>query len=98
MRYAFCEENMFIAIGIILGVLTAAINFFIFEKQMKEFLTNKKWHLIIAGYIIRYATIGLVFYFSVKKSTPLFIGTLLGFFVTQVIFFSKKAKNMKYSA
>ena len=84
---------MYLVIGIILGILTGAINFFIFEKQMKEFLADKKWHLIIAGYIVRYAMIGLVFYFSSKKGTPLFIGTLLGFFAAQVIFFSKKARS-----
>ncbi|MDD4183492.1 MAG: ATP synthase subunit I [Candidatus Omnitrophica bacterium] len=87
---------MHLAIGIILGVLTGSINFFIFGKQMKEFLTGKKWHLIIAGYIIRYVLMGIVFYFSIKKSMPLFIGVLLGFFLTQVIFFSKKAKAMKF--
>jgi len=87
---------MHLAIGFILGVLTGSINFFIFGKQMKEFLTGKKWHLIIAGYIIRYALMGIVFYFSIKKSMPLFIGVLLGFFLTQVIFFSKKAKAMKF--
>lgn len=86
---------MNLAIGAILGFIVGFINFFIFEKQIKEFLTNKKWHLIIAGYIIRYALIGVVFYFSVKKDTPLFIGILLGFFLTQVIFFSRKAKAMK---
>ncbi|MDD4954581.1 MAG: ATP synthase subunit I [Candidatus Omnitrophica bacterium] len=83
------------AAGVITGFLAGFINFFIFEKQIKEFLTNKKWHLIIAGYIIRYAIIGIVFYFSVKKDTQLFIGVLLGFFLTQVIFFSKKAKAMR---
>jgi uncharacterized membrane protein len=88
---------MHLAIGIILGVLTGSINFFIFGKQMKEFLTAKKWHLIIAGYIVRYALMGIVFYFSIKKSMPLFIGVLLGFFLTQVIFFSRKAKAMKFN-
>ncbi|MFA5007925.1 MAG: ATP synthase subunit I [Candidatus Omnitrophota bacterium] len=89
---------MFVAIGIILGVLTGVVNFFIFGKQMEEFLTGKKWHLIIVGYIIRYTLMGLVFYFSIKKGMPLFIGVLLGFFLTQVIFFSRKAKAMKSSA
>ncbi|MCK9614029.1 MAG: hypothetical protein M0R48_00835 [Candidatus Omnitrophica bacterium] len=89
---------MIIAIGILLGVLTGVINFFIFEKQMKEFLAGKKWHLIIAGYIARYALIGLVFYFSSKKAKPLFIGTLLGFFLAQVIFFSKKARSSRLTS
>lgn len=89
---------MYLAIGIILGILTGAINFFIFEKQMKEFLTGKKWHLIIGGYLIRYALMGVVFYFSIKKGMPLLIGALLGFFIMQIRFFSKKTKAMKSSA
>jgi hypothetical protein len=84
---------MYITIGILTGVLTGALNFFIFEKQMKVFLSGKKWYLIIAGYIIRYTVIGVVFYFSVKKSTPLFLGVLIGFFITQLVFFSKKARS-----
>ncbi len=84
---------MFTVIGILLGIVTGGINFFIFNKQMKEFLTRKKWYLIIAGYIIRYALIGAVFYFSMKRNTPLFIGVLIGFFLTQIIFFSRKAKT-----
>jgi len=89
---------MYLAAGIILGVLTGAVNFFIFEKQMKEFLSGKKWHLIIAGYIIRYALIGLVFYFSSRAGKALFIGVLLGFFITQVIFFSRKARSARPSS
>jgi hypothetical protein len=83
---------MYITIGLLVGILTGALNFFIFEKQMKVFLPGKKWYLIIAGYIVRYAVIGVVFYFSVKKNTPLFLGVLAGFFLTQLIFFSKKAR------
>ena len=89
---------MYLVIGIVLGIVTGVINFFIFEKQMKEFLANKKWHLIIAGYIVRYVLIGFVLYFSIKKGKPLFIGTLLGFFAAQVVFFSKKARAMKSTA
>lgn len=89
---------MIIAIGILLGIFTGVINFFIFERQMKEFLAGKKWHLIITGYIVRYALIGLVFYFSSKKGTPIFIATLLGFFLTQLIFFSKKARSTRITS
>lgn len=88
---------MYLAAGVILGILTGSVNFFIFQKQMKEFLTGKKWHLIIAGYVVRYSLMGVVFYFSVKKSMPLFIGVLIGFFVTQVMFFSRKAKSIKFT-
>jgi uncharacterized membrane protein (DUF441 family) len=85
---------MMIAIGIIIGLLTGGINFFIFEKQMKKFLTTKKWRFLFLGYFARYALIGAVFYFAMKQGTQLFVGVIIGFFIAQVIFFARKARKV----
>jgi len=84
---------MIVAIGIIVGLLTGTINFFIFEKQMKKFLTTKKWHFLWLGYLVRYTLIGAAFYFSMKIAQLLFIGTIIGFFIAQVVFFARKARK-----
>jgi uncharacterized protein YneF (UPF0154 family) len=86
---------MITTIGIIIGLLTGGINFFIFGKQMKKFLATKKWRFLFLGYLLRYTLIGVVFYFVMKQGMQLFIGTIIGFFIAQVIFFARKAKNPK---
>jgi F1F0 ATPase subunit 2 len=86
---------MLIAIGIIVGAITGLINFFIFEKQMKIFFNAKKWYLLVSGYIIRYALIVAVFYLLAKKNKTLFFSAIAGFFIYQIVFFSRKAKELK---
>ncbi|MFA6281420.1 MAG: ATP synthase subunit I [Candidatus Omnitrophota bacterium] len=84
---------MITVIGILIGLLTGGINFFIFGQQMKKFLTTKKWYFLWVGYLIRYTLIGVVFYFSMKGGNRLFVGAIIGFFIAQIIFFTRKARK-----
>jgi hypothetical protein len=85
--------NRHLSFGLLLGGLTGNINFFILNKQIEIFVKNKKLYLIFISYIIRYFLMGLVLYFAIRKSTFLFIGVVIGFFIAQALFFIEKLKK-----
>jgi len=81
------------SLGVLVGVTVGAVNFFFLEKQIELFTKNRKMYFVFLHYIIRYILLGLILYTLIKLSTMLFLGTVLGFFINQAVFFAVKLRS-----
>jgi hypothetical protein len=83
-----------VSFGIIFGTTIGTINFFFIKKQIDIFMANKKVFFMFLGYVLRYALLVAILYFTIKRNMFLSIGTLAGFFIAQITFLRVNVKNL----
>ena len=82
----------FLAMGVIIGVLIAFLNFHLLAKGLLLSLRSKYGLLFTFGYIFRFFLLAILFVLIIKFNKSSFIGTVIGFLIFQFLIYFERWK------
>ena len=86
------------ALGIIIGVFIAAVNFFLLSLQVSKLAKGKRMGNVLGSFLIRYALLGVCIFLVMKQPMTNIFGFLIGYFVLQInIFISQFTTKLNKS-